>query len=105
MGGDGVDVEGPGGVLPSGGQTDHGGDGENCCGRGVGISPGGGRTRSIGLTPHTVLHLEMSGDHHGTGGMPPHLLNMCWGGEEAGDKPDDEMVESWRDTLIWIAEG
>ena len=58
------------------------------------ISPGGGSTRSIGLTPHTVLYSEISGDHHGTGGMTPHLLNIYQGREEARDKPDDEMVES-----------
>ena len=67
------DVEGLGGVSSSGGQTDHGYDVETCGGQGVVIYPGYGGTRSIGLTPHTGVHLETLGNHRGTGDMPPHL--------------------------------
>ena len=73
MSGDGEDVEGPVGVLPSVSQTDHGDDSKTCGGCGVGMFPVGGGTRISALTPHTVLHSETAGKHHGTGGMPPHL--------------------------------
>ena len=53
MGGGGVDVEGPGGVSPSGVHMDHGDDGKMCDVLGVVISPYGGGTRISGLTTHT----------------------------------------------------
>ena len=73
MCGDRVDVEGPGGVSPSVSNTDHGDDRETCGGWGVGISPGGGGTRSHRSTPHIGVHSETTGDHSGSGSMLPHL--------------------------------
>ena len=72
LGGDGGNVEDPGGFSVLGGQTDHG-DGVNICGgQEVGIPPNGGGTGSNGLTPHSGVHSKMTGNHRGTGGMPPH---------------------------------
>ena len=73
MGVDRGDVEGPGGVSPLGVQIDHGGDDKTCGRRGVGISPGSGGTRRSGIIPHTGVNSATSGDHRGTGGVPPYL--------------------------------
>ena len=73
MGGDGGDNEGSGGVLSSGIQTNHQDDGETCGVHGVVISPGGGGTRSSGITPHIGVHLDMAGNYSGKGVMIPHL--------------------------------
>ena len=94
MGGDGENVEYPGGVSSSDDQTDHGDDGETCDGRGVGIPPGGVGTRSSRLTTHTGVHLEMEGDHHDIGSITTHLLTLYQHVSDAGDEPDDEMEGS-----------
>ena len=73
LGCEGGDVEDPGGVLPPGGQTDCGDDGETCGGRYVGISLGCSGSRISGLIPHTGVHLEKAGDYCVTGGMLPHI--------------------------------
>ena len=96
MGGEGGDFEGSVGVSPSGVQTDHEDDGETCGRRRVGISPGGGSTISIRLTPLIGLHLETSGNHSVMGYMPTHLWNLYQGRVEARDDPDDDMVVSGR---------
>ena len=62
-----------GGGSLSGNQTDHGDYSKTCGGQGLGISSGGGGTRISGITTHTGVHSENSGDHRVTGGMPPHL--------------------------------
>ena len=105
LGGDGGNVEGHGGVPSLGGQTDHGYDDKTCGGRGVVISPDGGGNRSSRLTPHTGVHLDTAGDHHGTGSMPPHLWTMYWGKEDAGDEPDGDMVGSGGGAWIWRVDG
>ena len=94
MVGDRVYVEGPRGVSPLVGQTDHGDDGEACGVWGVGIFFGGGGTRSRRLTPHTGVHLDTAGNHYITGVMPLHSLTLYQGREEAGYKSDDGMVGS-----------
>ena len=71
--GDGGDVEDPGGVSPPVSQIYQGDDGETCGRQEVVISPGVGGTGSSGLTTHSVLHLETTGNHPGTGDIPPHI--------------------------------
>ena len=71
MGGEEGDVEDPGGFSPPGSQTDCGDYSKTCGRRYVGVYPGGGSARSKDLIPHIGVHLEMSGEHRGTGGMPP----------------------------------
>ena len=73
LSGEGGDVEDPGGVSPPGRQTNFGDDGKTCSGWDMGIYRGVGGARSSRLIPHTGFHLEMVGNHYGTGEMPPHI--------------------------------
>ena len=73
LGVDGGDVEDPGGVLPPGGQVDHGDDVEMCGGWEVGILPSSGGNESSGITPHSGEHSETTGNHRGTGSMLTHI--------------------------------
>ena len=59
------DVEDPGGVLPPVGHTDCGDDGKTCGRQDVGISTSGVGARRV--------YSKMTGDHRGTGGIPPHI--------------------------------
>ena len=104
LGGNRGDVEGTEGVSPSDDHTDYGDEGKTCVGRRARISPGGGGTRIPGITPHTGVHLETAGNHIGTGGMPPHLWTLYWGGAEAGAELNDEMVGSRRGKLARIVD-
>ena len=56
MGGARVDAKGIGGVPSSGNKVDHGDDGDPWGGRGVGITPGGGRTGIRRTSPHKRVH-------------------------------------------------
>ena len=105
MGCEGGNAEGPGVVSPSVGQTYHGYDREICGGRVVGISPGGGGTRSSGLTPHIGVHSETAGEHCGTGGMIPHLWIMYQGRADDRYEPYYQMVLSGSGAWIWIVYG
>ena len=73
LGGDGVNVEDPVSVSPPGIQTYCGDDRKTCGRKDMGISPSGCGARSSGLIPYLGVYYDMIGDHHFTGGMPPHL--------------------------------
>ena len=73
LGVDGGDVEYPGGISPTEGQTYCRYNGKTWAGWDVVISPGGGGTRSIVLIPHTGVHSETVGNHCDTGGTPLQL--------------------------------
>ena len=59
---------------------------------GGGNISGDSGTGSHRNTPHNGVHSKEEGDHIGKGGMLPHLLTLCRGGEEPGEDMEDDMV-------------
>ena len=54
---------------------------EETCDRGdTGISPGGGGSRISRIMSYTGVNLETTGNHRGTGDMPPHQWALYQGG-------------------------
>ena len=73
LGGDRVDAQGPDGIPPSGGATDHRDDGETRFMRRVGVPIGRGVDGSRRARPHWGVHKEAEDDHSREVGIPPHL--------------------------------
>ena len=66
-------TQGPDGVPPPGGATDHGDDGETRGRRKVGVIIGRGGYGRRGATPHRCLHQEAIDDHIVDGGLTNRL--------------------------------
>ena len=73
MGGDGVYGQGPEGVPPPVGATDHGADGEMCGRRRVGVPLGSVENVNRRAPPHRGVHQEAVGNHSRKGLLPPHI--------------------------------
>ena len=73
MGGDQGDAQGPGGVPPPGGATDHGDDVEMRGRRRVVLSLGIGGNGDRGDQPNQGVYPETAGNHNGKGGLSPYL--------------------------------
>ena len=97
LGGNRGNAEYTGGVSPSVIQTDHRDDSETFGGRGLGVSPGSGGTRSCRITPHIGVHFEMTGNHSGTGGMPQHLWTRT--GKERSLETN-QMMRRWDQGVV-----
>ena len=73
MGGDRGFDKFPDEVPPTGVQSYHWDDDCMWGRQGVGISPGGGNTEILRITPHKGVHKEAEDPHSGKGGMLPNL--------------------------------
>ena len=73
LGGDRVDAQGPDGVLPSDGATDHGDGGKTWGRRRVVVSSGKVGDGLRGAPPRWSIHEETLDKHIGEGGLLAHL--------------------------------
>ena len=73
LGGDQVDAQGPDGIPPSGGATNHGYGGETWGRRRVGLSSGRGGDGICRAPPHQSIHKESGDKHSVEGGLPVYL--------------------------------
>ena len=96
LGGDWGDAQGPNGVPPLVGATDHRDDGETRGRRRVGIPSGRGGDGCSGDSPHWGVHQEAADNHIGDGGLPPRICTVNGGGADDGDEPVGTMVGSRR---------
>ena len=71
LGGEWGDAQGPDGVSPSGGTTDHGDDGKKRGRRRGGVPIVSGGDGSHGDPPHQGVHQEAVDDHRREGGLTP----------------------------------
>ena len=76
LGGDRVDSQGPDGVPPSGGATDHRDDRKTIGRRRVGVSSGRGGDGRSRDPPHQSIHKEAADYHSRYGGLPSFLCIM-----------------------------
>ena len=96
MGGDRGDAQGPDGIPPYSGKTDHGDDRETWGRRRVVLSSG---RRGNGLRwdpPHQSIHKEARDNHIGEGVLPACIFTVRRGVENDGDKPYGVVVGSRR---------
>ena len=94
LGGDRVYAQGPDGVPPSGGTTDHGNDGKTRSMRRVGVPIGTGDDGSRMDPPHRGVHQEAEDEYVGEGGLPPRLCTVHGGRADSGDDLAGAMVGS-----------
>ena len=92
MGGEWGDAQGPDGVTPPGGATDHRDDGEKWGRRRVGVYRGRVGDGLRGDPPHRSIYTEAAYDHIREGGLQACLYIVNGGIEDAGYKPDDALV-------------
>ena len=73
---DQVDAQGPGGVSPSVGATDHGDNGKTWGRQRVGVTSGSEGDVSHGAPTHRGVHQEAVDNHSRKGGLPPRLCTV-----------------------------